>query len=371
MSRKMENQLRTVHVPADRKNPYQRALGLGLNRLGVRVKRLRLGWNVLKTTKGAGILHIHWTSAVVNNPLWKVAVGFPFLAAQFLLMRLRGGRVIWTVHNLESHENGRPIQNRIGSVLIGAFANMVIVHGESARRVVAGHFGVPDRKIAVIPHGNYIGLYPDDCQRDHARTSFGLAEGQKAMLFLGHIRPYKGVENLIRSFKNIDEPNAVLIIAGRPLNPAYQGELERLIGGHPRIRFHPGFVADERIQWYMRAADVVVFPYKEILTSGAVLLAMSFGKACIAPSLGCIRDVLDARGAFIYDAGNYHGLEHALGSALETGVDLTAMGGHNRLKAEQWSWDRIAAATLEVYSGTVPVMDIKIPQPGREAAAYP
>ena len=79
------------------------------------MKRLRLGWNVLATAKGADVLHIHWTSAVVNNPLWKVAAGFPFLAAQFVLMRMRGGRVIWTVHNLESHENGRPLQNRVGS----------------------------------------------------------------------------------------------------------------------------------------------------------------------------------------------------------------------------------------------------------------
>jgi len=58
----------------------------------------------------------------------------------------------------------------------------------------------------------------------------------------------------------------------------------------------------------MNACDVVVFPYQEILTSGAVILAMSFGRACVAPRLGCIQDVLDDKGAFIYEPSNKAGL---------------------------------------------------------------
>ncbi|WP_242482112.1 glycosyltransferase, partial [Trichormus variabilis] len=65
------------------------------------------------------------------------------------------------------------------------------------------------------------------------------------------------------------------------------------IDNEPNIKFIPGFVPSEKLQIYLNACDVVVFPYRDILTSGAVMLAMSFGRACIAPRKGCIAEVLD------------------------------------------------------------------------------
>ncbi len=353
--------IRTLHVPVDRKNPYQRALGLALHPLGVRVRRLPLRWNVLKLMRGVDVLHIHWTSGVVNNPLWKVAVGYPLLAMQFILLRLSGRKIIWTVHNLEGHECHRPLQNWVGSVLIGVLANVVIVHGKNAREIVAERFLINRSKIAVIPHGNFIGLYPETSRRSSARDGFKLSPDKKAVLFLGHIRPYKGVENLIRAFNSVADPKAVLLIAGRPLDDDYQESVERLIAGNPRVIFFPGYVAADRIQEFMLAADVVVFPYKEILTSGSVLLAMSFGKACIAPMLGCICDVLDDGGAFLYEERGVAGLEWALRDALSAPKRLGIMGEYNKAKAQQWSWKRVAEATAQTYAGRVPVVEIIAP----------
>jgi len=350
--------LRTLHVPVDRRNPYQRALGLALHPLGVRVRRLPLRWNVLRLMRGLDVLHIHWTSAVVNNPLWKVSLGYPLLAMQFLILRLSGRKIIWTVHNLEGHECHRPIQNWVGSVLIGVLANVVIVHGKNAREIVAERFLIKRSKIAVIPHANFIGLYPETSSRGSARDGFKLSPEKKVVLFLGHIRPYKGVENLIRAFNSVADPKAVLLVAGRPLDDDYQERIERLTAGNPRVKFLPGYVADDRIQEFMLAADVVVFPYKEILTSGSVLLAMSFGKACIAPKLGCICDVLDDVGAFLYEERGVTGLERALRDALSAPKRLDLMGKHNKAKAQQWSWDRVAEATAQTYEGKVPVVEI-------------
>lgn len=357
--------IRTLHVPVDRKNPYQRALGLALHSLGVRVRRLPLRWNVLRLMRQMDVLHIHWTSGVVNNPLWKVLVGFPWLAAQFFVLRMSGRRIIWTVHNLESHECRRPLQNWVGSALIGYFANVVIVHGKNARDLVARKFLIRRSKIAVIPHGNFIGLYPETTARADARQALGLAADRKTVLFLGHIRPYKGVEDLIHAFNAAADPKAVLVIAGRPLNEAFQERIELLVAGNPRISFIPGYVADQRIEDFMLAADVVVFPYREILTSGAVLLAMSFGKACVAPMIGCICDVLDDAGAFLYDDQELAGLQRALREALGSLKRLESMGRHNKAKAQQWSWSRVAEATVQTYAGKVPAFELISPGLGR------
>jgi glycosyltransferase involved in cell wall biosynthesis len=180
----------------------------------------------------------------------------------------------------------------------------------------------------------------------------GIGKSERVLLFLGNIRPYKGVEELIQAFKELEFNEVRLLIAGRTLNEDVEKRVRALADEDVRCRFYPGFVADEVIQVYMNAADVAVCPYKDILTSGAILLAMSFGKACVAPMLGCITDYLDERGAFLYNARDPGGLIGALKESLTVSSDrLSMMGEHNRRIAEGFSWDVIAQRTLDVYRG--------------------
>lgn len=350
----MEDTMHAVFLPFDEANPYQRALAAALSELGVRIKGHSLEWRLLACTAGMDVVHIHWTYGLVGTRPWKFVLGYPVLACQFALLRLIGRRIVWTVHNIENHEKRNRIRDRLLSLLIGHLANNVLVHGESARLLVAKKFGIPHRKISVIPHGNYIGFYPDEIGRGEARRRLGVGDTQRILLFLGHIRPYKGVEELIEVFKSLATSDATLIIAGRPLNPEVEQRVRVLLHSDPRIQFHAGFVDDERIQVFMNASDAVVFPYKDVLTSGAVLLAMSFGKACIAPKLGCITDVLDEQGSFLYDAADSKGLILALEAALKAGDRLSKMGHYNRKRVEYWSWNRIASKTRDVYRGRMP-----------------
>jgi beta-1,4-mannosyltransferase len=154
---------------------------------------------------------------------------------------------------------------------------------------------------------------------------------------------------LVEAFQRVAPPSAVLLIAGSPLNRLALQEIEREIRS-PAVRLHGSFVPEEDVQIYMNAADAVVLPYHDVLTSGAVILAMSFGKACIAPRLGCLPDVLDETGAVLYDSGSPNGLANALRVAFERRSQPPAMGAYNLVRARAWRWDEIARATAEVYS---------------------
>jgi glycosyltransferase involved in cell wall biosynthesis len=92
---------------------------------------------------------------------------------------------------------------------------------------------------------------------------------------------------------------------------------------------------------------VVALPFLEIFTSGSVLLAMSFGRAVIAPRRGCVTDVLDEAGGILYDADDPQGLEGALRVAMT--ADTEAMGRHNAADLSRFDWSRVAEATREVY----------------------
>jgi glycosyltransferase involved in cell wall biosynthesis len=88
------------------------------------------------------------------------------------------------------------------------------------------------------------------------------------------------------------------MFAGRPINESITKEIALAIDGDLRIKFLPGYVADDDVQVHLNACDVYVLPYQRVLTSGAAVLAMSFGKPCIAPRTGCVTDILKEEGAF-------------------------------------------------------------------------
>lgn len=171
------------------------------------------------------------------------------------------------------------------------------------------------------------------------------------MLFLGNIRPYKGVLELIEAFRQLIEcgEQAELMIVGRPLDQELSDAIAAEVGCCKAIQYKPRFVPENEIQIYLNACDVAVFPYRRILSSGAVILAMSFARACVAPRLGCIQDVLDHHGAFLYNPKDERGLLNVLKAACASREDLQMMGKYNKRKAERWNWNYVGNATRRVY----------------------
>lgn len=51
----------------------------------------------------------------------------------------------------------------------------------------------------------------------------------------------------------------------------------------------------------MNAADAVVLPFENVLSSGLALLAMTFGRGLVAPEIGCVEALLNPGGGIGYD----------------------------------------------------------------------
>jgi glycosyltransferase involved in cell wall biosynthesis len=224
------------------------------------------------------------------------------------------------------------------------------VHCEAAVEglVTALDLGEADRaRLAVIPHGHYRGAYPDALSREEARARLDLPPAARVVAFTGWLRAYKGVAELMEAFLELPEPYARLVVAGQAVDAGYADRLRSLAAADPRIRLDLGFVPDEDLQLYLRAADVVACPFLEILTSGSVLLAMSFGRAVMAPRRGCVSETLDDAGGILYDADDPQGLREALRVAMT--ADLASMGRHNDERLERFEWSRVAEATRRVY----------------------
>lgn len=346
--------MRACFVPFFHQNPYQRELARHLAAFGVQVSpQSWLNGLVGNVLRGRGaevprLIHLHWLPRIAHSARGIVhLLGF---VGRLYALKILGRRIVWTAHNLYPHDVGNSHVERWLTRRVIAWSSRIIAHTPIAAELVGAEFGpAARRKVSVIPHGNYIGVYPNTVSRLTARERLGLDPQATVFLFLGNIRPYKGVNELIRAFRKIQAPASYLVIAGKPFDKNAVTELYTAAGDDPRILLRPGFVPDEDIQVHMNAADVVVFPYQDILTSGAVVLAMSFGRACIAPAIGCIPDMLDARGAFLYSPTAPAALEGALQRACDQRDALDTMGAHNIKTAAQWGWDVIAAHTARVY----------------------
>jgi len=247
------------------------------------------------------IYHLHWAEVFCQGPtgLHTFRRTFLFLLALWLI-RLRQGRIVYTMHNIDPHDS-------VTSPLVVAAMHSLWRHADAL------HFHEPVAQVEfmrrtgraaglyVAPHGHYIGAYPDTVTREQARRHLGIETQAFVYLFLGQIRPYKGLETLIQAFRQHQDEHARLVIAGHVADPAYAGELATLSREDRRIVFRIGYVADESVQFFLRSADVAVFPYREVTTSGAAILALSFGVPILAPAIASFPELAVAGRGIVYE----------------------------------------------------------------------
>jgi glycosyltransferase involved in cell wall biosynthesis len=328
-------------------NPYCELLYGHLEKLGVETVegRTRLGW-LWRQRRRVRVLHYHWPERHFDARRTRSAVWF---ALRLLCARALGYRVVWTVHNAAPHE-GETSGWRLVRAVLGRLATLV-VHSPAGR----GALGALGRDAVVIPHGSYIGHYPDTIKRAAARAQLDLPADARVLLAFGQVRPYKGLDTLARTFAEIETPGVRLVIAGRPVAGGDAG-----LGAvrDDRIRLFLRAVADDEVQVFFAAADIVVLPYRNVLTSGAAMLAFSFGRGVVAPRLGCLADLERSGGAILYDPAAPDGLRRALARALL--VDTAALGRQARRVARGLSWDAIARRHLTAY-GLAPTLTVLRP----------
>lgn len=347
--------MKVLFIPFDRKgnNPYQKLLLNHLQDLGVKVEgsgTYRV-FSLLRSTFShwkPDILHLHWHHPfLLGSNMTKTIIKSVSFIAELLLLKLLGVKIVWTVHNIVSHEGNFEFLGLFFTKFLAKLCNKIIVHSPSAKREVVKIYRTRESLIRVIPHGNYINCYRNVISEVQAKNKLQLKAEKIVFLYFGLIRHYKGIPELVEAFKKLNCPQAKLLIAGKPLNNEIAHDILKSCEENENIETFFEFIPDDEIQIYMNAADVVVLPYRDFLTSGAVILAMSFSKPIIGPAIGCMIDVLDNKGSIMYNPLEKESLLKAMKKTL--GVDLKRMGNHNFELAKQLQWDKIAESTYDVY----------------------
>lgn len=330
-------------------NPYQQLLAASLERQGVRVAfaaeyppLLPLFREVRR--QGVDVLHLHWLDQLALRPSLLASLLF---AARFVadvaLTRMSGTKVVWTVHNLVSHEARFPGLEVLLYRLVGMIADQVLVHHHCARPTVRKLYGIPDHKLEVTPLGHYRGVYRGLVDQRSARDALELPAHGLVYLHQGLLRPYKGTDELLAAWTAVDAASAGhhLVIAGKATDPEYGKRLATVADQSQSVTFHDQFIEAERMHLYFSAADVVVLPFRRVLNSSSLILAMSYDRPVIAPRVDTLSETLGAAQDLLYDPADPEGLANAIRKSFH--VDLPALSAAVMRSCDALAWDPIAA----------------------------
>lgn len=280
--------------------------------------------------------------------------------------------VVHTVHNLLPHDTGNRLENIFGRLYRSV--DHLICHSRDIADALEARFDIPSTFISVIPHGPLFESADYRSSRD-ARTTLKLPQDRPIVLWQGVMASYKGLDLLLQAWKdsvprwrNRSTAMPLLVIAGTGSSEVEAEVRAAAASLSDTLRADIHYIPTSRLPSYYQAADLLVYPYRSITTSGALLTGLCYRKPIIASDLLPFREYLDPnQNALLVPPGDVA----ALSSALEEAVDgITNLHLQPRAEADRniyldllmeaannhrryVGWDQIAQQTIEVYRMTI------------------
>ena len=299
------------------------------------ISYLQLIWTIRR--KSPDVVHLQSLLFVEHNRL-----------DSFFLRRIRRmvkTKVFYTHHSLYPHnmtDFEKPVyRERLNKVF--NCIDTIIVHTQYDRKALIEEFGVSDAKIIIITQGMF------EPKGDVVKP-VNKNDGYTRYLMFGIQSEYKGTDIFIDAISTIpvaDRERMKFKIIGKTDALLYEQYIEKasLLG----IDWYPNPVSEERLYSEINQADVVVFPYREISLSGALLLALYFNKKIIPSDIPSFRETLDGfKTEWFFKSGNANALSKLMIDHLD-GERFCEEWKMISLLKHQYSWETAANKTLELY----------------------
>lgn len=340
----MENKRKSIAcLPvAGPENPYQSLMIAGLMRQNLcafhGVNDRFLGIIRTQIRYQPDYLHFDWiVSYYYRRWSWLTLLSVLGFCLQLeLIYRFTSTRIVWSLHNLLPHDLPHIFIHRFCQRFIAKRCEWIRVFSEDTISKASKELHLPTNKFHVLPEGDYTLFYPNESSFEVARRRLNIPISAQLLLFLGSIRPYKGLRDLLQIIPLIDNSDLILLIAGAVPDKAYAKQLVKEFP--PNCLLHAHFIPVDELQYYFNAADAVVLPFSEVENSGSVILAMGFRKPVIAPRSGVIVKRLHHQNQLLYDSVD--GLMQAILKVLAySKKQRTQIGEANFQALKKYCWD--------------------------------
>lgn len=255
-------------------------------------------------------VHVH-SEFCINGGIKNLILLIPFL----LLIKIAGKKITYFSHNVVTQVE--PIASHLGmksnSINVKIF-NFALLYYYKILGLIVNRFVVMDKaieeRLASLVSPKKIVLNPFwiknktfPLSQNKAKLKLGLNRESFVLLYFGFVTYYKGADWLVEQFKELSKQkkfkNIHLILAGgkayshktKDYYLKYYYNLKRSLKNEKNITI-TGFVPENRIGLYFKAADLVVFPYRGLIGgSGSLVQALSYEKPFIISE--SMKNILD------------------------------------------------------------------------------
>lgn len=273
-----------------------------------------------------------------------------------------GKKLVHTAHNVNmgTRDKNDSFLNRFALKFMYTIVDHIIVHTQQMKQELMQSFKIQEKKISVINFGINNTVISTDISPDQARKKLQVRTDEKVMLFFGNIAPYKGLKYLILALTILIEKqqDIKLIIAGRikKNTEKYWKQVKDIIKKYALdeyIQMNIGFIPDEDIEVYCKAADVMLLPYTYIYQSGILFLSYRFGLPVIASNIGSFgEDIVESKTGFICKPEDPVDLAEKIDCYFESDLYKNLAIEREKLIAyayDKYSWEKIGQKTAAVY----------------------
>lgn len=321
--------LHTVFPPTDQGNPFASLL---VDAVSGETDSSYFSWRAAFLQRW-DVVHFQWpekffvggSGAVAAAKRWRFRVWMQ-------LLRWRRTGIVWTIHNLATHEDPGAGAARELSRLARSVDRYVVLNPA---------VDIPLSAPAdIIPHGNYRSLIPDEVRAERRG---------KRVLYFGFIREYKNVPALVRAFaaSGLDGMGFDLRVLGRPhtaeLSHAVESAIVESAGG---VSARLEAVTDRELYKEIADSSIVILPYADLYNSGVLIMALSMERPVIVPRTPATeyyREQFGSEWVFLYESPLEAG---SLSKVVHRAIDES---GDEPLDLSMLDWSALAASYVDTY----------------------
>lgn len=209
-----------------------------------------------------------------------------------------------------------------------------------------------DASISIVPFGINLESFGNLPTKQAIREKLGLNTSDSVILFVGTLRPVKGVKYLIEAMNSIRQRDtkASLVLVGDGEERQSLEVLTKELSLEESVTFI-GRVPNEKIPEYMAASDVLVLPSLSESFGIVNLEAMASGLPVVASKVGGLPEIIeDGENGFLVEPKNPEQIAERVLLLLEDDTLRGKISRSNKERAKQYSWESVVGRLEQIYS---------------------
>ena len=269
------------------------------------------------------------------------------------LVKIFFGKAVLTVHDVSSFSDQKDFH--VISKLVYNLADSITTHNQFSKNEIIKMHNYLNKKIHIIPHGNYIPFINLQSRQAKSRDKLNLPKDKKILLFFGMIKKVKGLDVLLKAFQDIvlEFPEIILLVAGKPWKDKFD-EYQYLIDKYnltDNVILYTKFIPENQVSLFYSSCDLVVLPYKKIYQSGVLMMALSYERPVLVSDLSPLKELItNNENGFTFQSENSADLSDRLKEILfdKENLDRVAKNGVELIKTK-YNWNKIGRLSKKIY----------------------